>query len=562
MRKKLAGAVMIGILAISHVSAEEFKAPDILVDSKLDFNWSGILITKFRTLLKNFKLSDPFSNTLKEPIVISEKVEQLLSPDSKDLISDFGNAIGLNVLHAETKVALHDFSYDVKGFKTNLKASEPRPDGLVVGTDFSASVVTLSAKKISFSLVIPGKKNSPILNVDILNPIIRASEENLINFFAQIKIQDQNEHFKLQIQKASFDQMAKGLLENPENVEFEYNSIEIPDISLKVGSKKIQFSREKIQNYLRSKHEAIKGILLAQVASSLQANTTQAAFKVLEQYKLAKEHWISSPIMESQIQIANFSSSDKGSNLQINMPADFCTNEKFKLLKKDCLSDKVTKITDSRINKALHAQSVSGMKSLMRNGEADIVASISEDYLNKLLVTTYDAGLWKQALDESGVALGPNKVAMRLNKKGDTGTLLMDVVYKPTTLEKIMTGSKVIRFPLALDVSVRIEKYDGDAVIIVRLNDVDTSDDTLINGRPEVNMISSVKDVPRFKTKVAASIRERLSKLRNKDIIELRYAELNDLGLEKVDFFSDGNGRMNAVMKMEDLMREREVSGS
>jgi hypothetical protein len=132
----------------------------------------------------------------------------------------------------------------------------------------------------------------------------------------------------------------------------------------------------------------------------------------------------------------------------------------------------------------------------------------------------------------------------------------MDVVYKPTKMEKFLTGSKVIRFPLVLDVSLRIEKNEDEPIVIIRLKDVDTSNETIINGKPDLNMISTVKDVPRFKGKVANAIREKVSVLRNKDIIELRYPEFKGLGLDKVDFLSDGLGRMNAIMRLEDLIEE------
>ena len=44
--------------------------------------------------------------------------------------------------------------------------------------------------------------------------------------------------------------------------------------------------------------------------------------------------------------------------------------------------------------------------------------------------------------------------------------------------------------------------------------------------------------------------------LNNRDIIELRYQELNGLGLEKLNFQSDGFGRMNVTMRLEDLLEE------
>ncbi|MCM2351689.1 MAG: hypothetical protein NDI69_16860 [Bacteriovoracaceae bacterium] len=557
--KKWTGFFLALILISSQVSAESFKSPDIIIDSKLDYNWSGVLISKFRQMLKNNKMNDPFVGKIVEPILVNEStIGEYLPASSKAFMESFGNAVGLQMIKSETKVWMHGLSYDVKGFKTNLKAGQAMADGLVMGTEFSASEVSLEADKISLTLVIPGKNPnaSPIFKVDILRPVIRASEENLINFFTQIKIQDNKDFFKLQIQKANFDKMAKGLLSRPQDIHLDFERIIIPEVSLKVGNKTVNFSPAKIEQLIRDNQSAIKGMILAQAAHVLKSNTTEAAFRVLEQVKINKEHWINTDTIQSQIMISRFSTTSSGDNIEINLPGDFCTSQKFNQLKKQCVHSKVTKTSDTRLTTKLHNESVFVMKDLMDRGEANIVASISEDYLNKLLVATYDAGLWKAALDEAGVELGPNKVTMRMDKRGESGTLIMDVIYKPSKMEKIITGSKQIRFPLVLEVAVRIEKIDDEPVVIVRLNDVDTSDETLIYGRPEENLISTVQDIPRFKNKVANTIREKLTALSQKDLIELRYPELRGLGLDKVDFLSDGNGRMNAIMRLEDLLVE------
>jgi hypothetical protein len=48
--------------------------------------------------------------------------------------------------------------------------------------------------------------------------------------------------------------------------------------------------------------------------------------------------------------------------------------------------------------------------------------------------------------------------------------------------------------------------------------------------------------------------------LKGKDILDLRYPELKGLGLETVEFVSDGNGRMNALMKLSDLIHDEELN--
>lgn len=538
-------------------SNNNFKTPDILIDTKLDYDWSNVLVNKLRLLLKNYQMKDPFIGNFPQAVLLNEsEVGEFLPASSKNMIRDFGNAVGLNIIKTETKVYMHGFAYEVKGLRADLKETQSLTDGLLVGTDFSASEVNLTAEKVSLSLMIPGKTGSPVFNVEIVKPVIRASEDKIINFFAKIKILDQKDSFKLQIMKANFDQMANGLVKEANSIVLDYEKINIPQMSLKIGSKTINFSKEKIQALIRSHHASIKGILLAQAANALRKNTTEAAFKLLEQYKIQKEYWLASPAIKSQIILEKFTTSQEGDNIEINMPGDFCTNDKFDQHDKKCIFNKDTQTAPTRLGRNSHAKSIQVMNDLMANGNANIVASISEDYLNKLLVTTYDAGFWKIALDEAGVELGPNKVIMRLNKLGNSGTLIMDMVYKPTKLEKFMTGSKVIRFPLVLEVAVRIEKHDGEPVVIVRLEDVDTTDQTLIHGRPDEGVVSNVKDVPRFKGKIAKAIRNRVIGLKDKDIIELRYPEFKGLGLEKVDFMSDGEGRMNATMRLEDLIDE------
>ncbi len=553
MKLKVLFCIMTLLSSLSF--AGNFVTPDILVDSKLNYDWSNVLITKFRKLLKNFQMNDPFSLRYTQPLLLNESaLGDLLPEKSKLFTHDFGKAVGLDFLKAETKVWVHGFNYDVKGFRTDLKTSEHQVDGLIVDTEFSASEVFMNAEKLSLNLVIPGKADGTLIKVEIVNPTIKISHEAIINFLAKIKIKDNLDSYKFIIQQANFDRMAHGLVDKAQEVKITYDRIMIPKTSLRVGSKTINFYPERIEKIIRDNHIAIKGLLLSQMADMLRSNTTQSAFRVLEQYKLSKEYWVSSSAIQSQFLIHNFRSTNGKNNIEIDMPGDFCTNEKFMQLKSLCLKDKKTKTSLSRLKIHHYMKSLNEINEVFESGEANIVVSVSENYVNKLLVTTYDAGLWKESLDEAGVELGPNKVIMRLDKKGQSGTLALDVVYKPTKMEKLLTGTQIIRFPLILDVSLRIEKIDEESVVIIRLNDVDSTDATLIYGREDLKMYSTLKTIPRFKTKVASTIRERLSVLKDKDIIELRYPELNGLGLEKVHFLSDGSGRMNATMRLEDLL--------
>lgn len=545
------------LIVAATAKAQSFHSPDILISSKLDYDFSEIFVKKMKVFLKNHNLNDPFNGKIEKAIIVdADEMGELLPSDSKLLLSDFGNAVGINIIKSDTKVWLEGLTYEVHGFKTNLKITEKigRRVSLIAG--FTADEVAISADKLLLALAIPGKSES-LIEVEILRPQIVAKEENLINFFAKIALPDSQDHFKLNIEKASFTKMAEGLLTQADNIELSYDKLIIPEVSFKIGKKTIDFSSEKIQQILKDNHDAIKGLILAKVALALKSNMKAALAKLMERFKLMKDYNILGPFIQSQFKLSTISETLTGNNLELSLQGDFCTAINFKDLNKDCIFNRITQSAQSRLIEQQHKNSIQEISDILDQGESNLVASISEQYLNKLLATTYDAGLWKAALETANVELGPKKVILHLDKRGESATVILDVVYRPTKFEKFMTSAKAIRFPLVLDVGLRVEIEKGNPVVVIRINQVDTSTKTLMTGLPSENILSTVKDVPRFQDKVLSTIREKISSLGSKDIVQLPYPELRGIGLEKIEFFSDGNGRMNAVLKLDELIEKR-----
>lgn len=541
------------ILITCQTWASDFKSPDIIVESKLDNEWSKLLVSKIRTLLSNYGIDDPFNSTLNESIKVDDLLSGL-SSDSQALLRDLGSIVGLNFANARSQVTIDNFSYNVEDFKIDQLNTDEVGNDLAIGAEFSAAEAKLSADKLSLSLAIPtlNNKSQPIIQIDIVKPVLKAKEDKLITFFTQVKFQDQGNHYKLEVIKSDFDKMAQNLLAHPEHIELSYQDIVIPELKIKVGGREITFSPAKIRKLLKERHEGVKGLLLSQAASSLKTGLADSLLKLVEKFQMPKEYWLSSSLIKSKFQISKFESSIHDNNLQINMPADFCTLQAFTKMNTECVQYKSTRLASTRLTEDLHHDSTESIKNLIERENATIVTSVSEDYLNKLLAVTYDAGLWTDALEESRVELGPKKVFMRLDEEGDTATLVMDVMYKPTKIEKAFIGSKRVHFPLALKVAFRIEKNGDKPMAIVNLRDVDLSDETLMVGRPEFGIISNISEM-RLQKKILGNIREQLLKLKNQDILNLEFPEFRGLGLEKVEFRSDGFGRMNAVLKLNDI---------
>ena len=134
-------------------------------------------------------------------------------------------------------------------------------------------------------------------------------------------------------------------------------------------------------------------------------------------------------------------------------------------------------------------------------------------------------------------------------KGSRAGTLYMDMIYTPSKIEQIALGTREVRFPLVLKVGLKIVKEDVGPLFIIHVFEVDTTDKTLTYGKPEIGVISNIQRL-RLRHKVLAKIKEDVVSLNDKDIVSLSYPTFKGLNLEKVEFVSDGLGRMNALLRM------------
>ena len=446
---KLITLAFIFSLGATQAQAGKFLAPDILVETRLDSDWSGVLANRIRRLMKNFGQQDPFSQRFEQPIVVSEaKVGDYLNPSAKELLKDLSRLLKMDFLNAQTQVTIHGLRYDVRGFKTEFNATEDKMEGLSVSSDFSASKIMVSADKVTLSLLIPGKNALPFINIEIIKPVITAAEEKLINFIAKIQLRNNNASFKLLLEDSDFSSMVSSLIGNSDSINLDYQNIVVPNVSIKIGNQQLKFDPKKIEDLIKSKKDGIKGLLIGQVSSLLKSGMGGEMLAAINQVEFAKEYWIDSTSIQSQLKIDSFVSPDNANLVEVQMSGDFCPPALFQSIGKRCIQDKVTQPVKSRITEKVHEDSVQTMRSLIDQGNANIVVSISEDYVNKVLVATYDAGLWNDMLKKSGVVLGPNKVFIRMDEAGsNTGTLYMDVIYTPKKLERLAIGAKEVRFP-------------------------------------------------------------------------------------------------------------------
>lgn len=559
---KTLSLILAASLGFGSVAFGATQVPDIIVDSKLDFNWSDMLVQKIRRLMVNKGHADPFQSRIQKEIVIVDSLTgNLVSPGSRALLTDLGDMIGVKLLNARSKIVVKNFAYEVGSVTSDLSAARKNMSGMVIDGDFSAGKIKVLSDEITLSLEIPGTTSGriPVIEVKIKKPFFLTQDQTHLTVGASVQIIENKDDVRFKVLKSDFAKIADLLAQRPESIALGFADLEIPRVSLRIGAKLVTIDPEKVKDFIAKREDQLKALLVDQLRVKLQEGAAAPLAEYLSEVVIPREHWLSSETVASHFKIGKISSSTFDKNLEVNLPADFCTTSRFESFNKNCVNLKETKTPPSLITPEGHANSIQDMKDALSTGDSNLVASISEDYLNKLMGATYDAGLFSSMLAEAGASLGAKRAFIRFDEKGNTGTLYADVVYKISGLQGLFVGAKEIQFPLVIKCSMRIEKKAGNVpVLLVRLEDADMSDQILRNGIPELGLVSTIQSAPRFKGKIIKTVQDKLSKFLGKDVLSLNYPEFKGLGLETVNFASDGNGRLSAKVRLEELLRVEE----
>lgn len=543
-------ALLLVVSGATRAVEEPREIPDIILASRLDMTWSEMLISRLRRYVINLNLGDPLGARVEKDIEIAQvRANDLLAPSSRRMVADISSMFGLSITDAQSKIVVKNIEYKLDRVTTDLRPLARGAEGQVFDGLFASRGAKISADAIDLVLEIPttGRRRLPLITVTIRKPFIKSSPDLPIIAQAQVQVVEEAKELSFKILNSSFESLAQVMGKNPEAFELGFESIDIPQISIQIGNRRMNIDPSKVRAAIVSREALIKDLLIEQLRGQLKQGIAQKALDLVQTVKIPREYWLTVDKMQMQLKVARISGSVGSQNVLLRVKSDFCSLVHFDRYKEDCLNHKVTKPAASVTTPEKLRASIAEVRATLERGDANMVASISEDYINKLVSTTVDAGYFDQKMLESGAEFGATKTFVRLNERGDTGTLYVDIKYKITGLQSVLVGGSDIRFPLVLKCTMRIEKsLAGYPLVIFKIKEAVMDNRTLRRGFPEMGLPSTVERLKRFESKVVKTIREKVKPMIGTDIISLELPVFQGVGLESLDFVSDGQGRMSA----------------
>lgn len=585
MRKLLVLFLIFSSLAYSSNSS------DILVYSRVTTQWNVFLLDKFQVFMKNLKLNvDPYFYYHDQNINYDESsINDFVSDDVSKFISDIEQVSGLSILDLHPELNLSGFGYSIDKILPSILPTENNGN-VELNSRIKLEGLNAFAKELKLSFLIStlnSKEKISALDVKIINPKIVIHNTKDLSFDLNLLLEEGENETKLRFTKANFDQITNALAENEDMIDITYETVAIPHVELHLMSRSITVNSDKVKEIIDSNKNKIKKLFVGQIRTLFEKNGALEVLKHFDGMTFKNDRWIkpsSETTFPMYLGIKDYSVPFKDI-VRVELKGDFCTTINFEMNEENCVVNRITIPARSHISSADISYSNKHIENQLKtNKDINMIASISEDYINRALVTTVDFGLWDEMLKKVGLTMGDKSVQVRFNKKAQTATLYLDVVYNVKGIKGFLTREKKIRFPLALDVKVRIENEEqlkfNEATnewtkseipfVVFNIFDVDLNDNYFKYGIEQYDLPSTIGSVRKvLRKKVIKTIKKELLdfnapadkmtllKWKGTDVPPVELPEINGMSLDKAETYSDGHGRLNVVMKASKVLLDQ-----
>lgn len=559
--------------------------PDILVYTRTEKHWNVFMLKEFRTFMNNLSMNiDPYHYEHQQDLVYSEdNIAKFISNDVRSLVETVSVASGINILDVIPELTVSGLGYTVSSIDPQINPEEQSNGDVLLKSDISITGIEAYAKEIKMSFVITQMiqgKRIPALEVKIINPRVVLNEGKSFDFDLDLLLKENKEKIEIEFTRGDFYRVTEALKQDPEMIDIVYDDISIPDISVQFMGRSISINEAKIKDIITQHKPSLKAILIGQVKTLFEKDGAMEVLKHFNGMIFDRDYWITSTsedIFPSFFGIRDFSVPMKGV-FKAELDGDFCTVVGYQSYGDDCVNRRITKTPKSTITKADFAYSQALIDSeLKENDDVKFLASVSEDYLNKVIATTIDFGIWEPILEDIGIEFGEKGVLVKLDKSGQNATVLLDATYDVGKVPGLILEQRKLRFPVVLEATMRAQYYDvetknedgsvtvtSEPHIVFNIHDVNLDDSILIYGHKKYDFPSSIQNIKKFlglRKMVVKKLKkelfdydaptepEKYAKWKGVDLPPLLLPEIRDMHLEKMDLNCDAHGRLNITLK-------------
>ncbi len=480
----------------------------------------------------------------------------------------------------------------------------------------------------------------------------RDSASPLLEFGMDFQVLVANEtKLKPKVLNSDFSQLVNFISNYPDEVNFIFDpeTMVIPEFGIQSKSEKISIfnakSAQSLKQFLIKNDKQVKEMLINEIKHELSGENAQDMVRSLESIEIDRDYLMHSDAFATLVRIEDIVGNPWSDSITVNMPSDICIQESFvdgmkKINEeksqidadmKDATSSQDNKLLIKQLNGEKRAleEDFSNVAGLCRQESQERLAlveeivgnkdkkpvyrpvestkrelsiSIGSDFINEMLLASYESGSWDSVFKENGATLGDNKFFVQFNEPFiQNGKLVhstdfyMDLIYHDlSSMEKLLFSmknvfkkknknnddkyilladkNKAIRFPVHMKVSAAIKMRtpsdeDGKCFdfnkkqikgkvphVTFYLDSIPSLEQGNYEDFLQGIKINESRTLPTninrlpFKKKILEKIDESLRPFIGQELFALSYCNLRDLDLDKAEQKLMGDGRLTIII--------------
>lgn len=521
---------------------------DIIFKSRFDLESSQGFIGQLRIFLANNNFGDPYSQELKKTISIDlNALLDEVPQDTQVWIKTLQSILKIKLFESDYKVVVDNLAYSVNDFNSEFKAGPIAEERIEYVTINYVKGLRLRADKISFVLELKTARGNETIKfkVELIGPEFLVSPDLTANLPMGWLTSIQGDNILLRLEKIDIKEVMDKIAQNPSLIDFRMQDLLMPKISAKIGNKTVTLDEEKIKHFLFSRKDSFKKGILDILNAKFSSRFSNIIKDSPKELKLPRNYVVSEEV-NAVFTLEEMFVNNTGI-VQFGIDGFFC--EVLPTPENNFCRNNPLKTNPRRpIDPVVYQKSLRELNRSIIEKKANIAVSVSEQFLNELIDATIKNGLWDQVLSGKDFKLGPERSFILAEEKGDVFSLYLDIIYKLKGSDRILVGRSELRFPVKLNIALRVTEIQDIPHFEISVKKVSTDENLILNGVPVLNLPTTVNNVPRFKKKVVASILKEVQAFEGQTLIDVELKELSGTYFHRLELYSDGLGRGTATL--------------
>jgi hypothetical protein len=550
------------LLLVTGAASQAQTPTDITFHTRVEKSTLNYLIDKTRVIMTNAQVSDILTGEAIIEATPTFTLEEMTSdPDLMQLRDVFAKVFKTELKGAQVRIRVPKAFYQIEKLLVTPKGLNVVDPKLTLAIEAAIEGLrTELTEGLNADIMIPGKDGqlqsfltAKLAPVTMTIPSSMGGMRFGIEFDT---IRDQGFKFNLK----SFDgseiptyvdrhKADLVILDSLTKKPITPDQIQINPVIVRLNSLQRSVSFDAFKPILQKKMPQIIGSVLGMLGNSLKEKIGPKILTTIFSNNTRSELMVTTEYIHTRYSTALFSQPVKD-QLLVGMEGGFCTSKLFKEHGENCYAKAQPYEPVRELTKEDHQKGIDDITQRLAQGKSDLVISLTENYINRLIKTTIDAQLWDERLEEDHLWLGPKGVFAVFDKRTQQPEMFIDLYYggEGGIQRLFVSENRPIRFPLRLSTSVSFPIKDGVPHLVIRTEKLLSDQLEIINGIPEYGLNSKL--VRGFKKKIARMILKMAGKLEGQVAVDLDFPIMKNVGVEKTTYEATPYGRLNWYFKL------------